>query len=89
MRRKFGADLEVETHAPAFREVMTSSGVQQRLSYEATRARLRAEAVSGLRFHSGVDVYAVNARGWVGAPAHNIGHLKKQVEALSKALHGV
>lgn len=83
------SDLEIKTNPAGFRAVMSSGGVQQLLSYEATRARLRAEAVSGLRFHSGVDVYAVNARGWVGAPAHNIGHLKKQVEALSKALHGV
>lgn len=83
------SDLEIKTNAAGFRAVMTSVGVQQLLSYEAARAKLRAEAVSGLIFHSGVDVRKVSARGWVGARAHNSGHLAKQSEALSKALHGV
>ena len=69
MRRKVSADLTVETIAAGFREVMRSAGVQRQLAYEATRAKLRAQAVSGLRFGSGVDVYAVNARGWSARPA--------------------
>lgn len=96
MRRRFGADLEVETHAPAFREVMKSGGVRTILGYESTRAKLRAQAVSGLKFGSGVDTDAIKARGWVGASCidartgrMNAGLHAKQVEALSQALHGV
>lgn len=96
MRRKVSADLTVETNAAGFREVMRSAGVQSQLRYEATRAKLRAEAVSGLSFGSGVDVYAVNARGWVGASSVdsrtgrvNAGLQKKQAAALAQAFHGV
>lgn len=96
MRRKVSADLTVDTNAAGFREVMRSAGVQRQLAYEAMRARLRAEAVSGLSFGSGVDVYAVNARGWVGASSVdsrtgrvNAGLQKKQAAALAQAFHGV
>lgn len=96
MRRKVSADLTVETNAAGFRAVMTGAGVRQLLAYEATRAKLRAEAVSGLSFGSGVDVYAVNARGWVGASSVdsrtgrvNAGLQRKQEAALAQALHGV
>lgn len=89
MRRKVSADLTVETNAAGFRAVMTSAGVCQLLAYEASRARYRAESVSGLRFGCGVDVYDVNARGWVGASSRNAGLHALQVKALSQALHGV
>ena len=55
----------------------------------ANRAKPRAEDVSGLIFGSGVDVYAVNARGWVGASSRNAGLHALQVKALEQALHGV
>ena len=96
MRRKVSADLTVDTNAAGFRAVMKSAGVQRQLAYEAMRARLRAEAVSGLSFGSGVDVYAVNARGWVGASSVdsrtgrvNAGLQRKQEAALAQAFHGV
>ena len=96
MRRKLSRDLTVETNAAGFRDVMKSAGVQRQLAYEATRAKLRAEAVSGLSLGSGVDVYAVNARGWVGAASVvsrtgrvNAGLQRKQEAALAQALHGV
>ena len=62
MRHRVSADLTVETNAAGFRAVMTGAGVRQLLAYEATRAKLRAESVSGLRFGSGVDVGAVTFR---------------------------
>lgn len=89
MRYRVSADLTVDTNAAGFREVMRSAGVQRQLAYEATRAKLRAESVSGLHFGSGVDVYDVNARGWVGASSRNAGLHALQVKALSQALHGV
>jgi hypothetical protein len=98
MRHKVSADLTVDTNAAGFRAVMKSAGVQSRLAYEAMRARLRAEDVSGLSFGSGVDVggRAVSARGWVGASSVdsrtgrvNTGLQKKQAAALAQALHGV
>lgn len=97
MRHRVSADLTVDTNAAGFREVMRSAGVQRQLAYEATRAKLRAESVSGLRFGSGVDVGAVKARGWVGASSVdskrtgrvNAGLLRKQAAALAQAFHGV
>ena len=90
MRRKLSRDLTVETNSAGFRDVMKSAGVQSQLAYEATRAKLRAESVSGLRFGCGVDVdRAVSARGWVGASSRNAGLHALQVKALSQALHGV
>lgn len=96
MRYKVNADLTVDTNAAGFRAVMKSTGVRQLLSYESTRAKLRAQAVSGLKFGSGVDIGEIKARGWVGASSinshtgrANAGLHAKQVEALSQALHGV
>ena len=96
MRHRVSAGLTVDTNAAGFREVMRSAGVQRQLAYEATRAKLRAQAVSGLRFGSGVDVGAVKARGWVGASSVdkrtgrvNAGLLMKQAAALAQAFHGV
>lgn len=95
-RRKVSADLDVETHDAGFRDVMRGAGVRRLLSYEATRAKLRAESVSGLVFGSGVDTGRVSAHGWVGASCidkrtgkPNAGLQKKQEAALSQALHGV
>jgi len=99
MRHKVSADLIVDTNEMGFRTVMKSAGVQRLLAYEAMRAKLRAEAVSGLKFGSGVDLDGryVSALGWVGASSidhkrggrFNAGLHAKQVEALSQALHGV
>lgn len=96
MRRKVSADLTVETNPAGFRDVMKSAGVRQLVSYEITRARLRAEAVSGLHFGSGVDVGRVSVHGWVGASCidSRTGRVNKglaalQQTALSQALHGV
>lgn len=96
MRYRVSADLTVDTNAAGFRDVMRSAGVQSQLRYEATRAKLRAQAVSGLHFGSGVDVGAIKARGWVGANniiprtgRPNAGLHALQVKALSQALHGV
>lgn len=90
------SDLTIKLNAGGFRTVMKSAGVRQILSYEATRAKFRAEAVSGLSFGCGVDDGKVSARGWVGASSVdgrtgkvNDGLHKKQVDALSQALHGV
>lgn len=96
MRYRFGK-LTVDTSSAEFRRIMRSPAVRQVLAAEANRAKLRAEAYSGLSFGCGVDVYGVNARGWVGASSvdHkrggriNAGLHKKQVEALMHALHGV
>ena len=96
MRYRFGK-LTVDTNGAEFRRIMRSPAVQQVLAAEAHRAELRAEAYSGLDFASGVDVYGVNARGWVGASSvdhkrggrFNAGLHKKQVDALMHALHGV
>lgn len=90
MRHRVNADLTVDTNAAGFRAVMKSVGVRQLLAYEAARAKLRAQAVSGLRFGCGVDVdRAVSARGWVGASSRNAGLHALQVKALAQALHGV
>lgn len=96
MRYRFGK-LTVDTNGAEFRRIMRSPAVQQVLAAEANRAKLRAEAYSGLEFGSGVDVYGVNARGWVGASSvdhkrggrFNAGLHKKQVEALMRALNGI
>ena len=96
MRYRFG-DLTLDTNSSEFRRIMRSPAVQQVLAAEANRAKLRAQAYSGLDFASGVDVYGVNARGWVGASSvdhtrggrFNAGLHKKQVDALMHALHGV
>lgn len=96
MRYRFSG-LTVDTNSSEFRRIMRSPAVRRVLAAEANRAKLRAEAVSGLGFSSGVDVYAVNARGWVGASSvdhkrggrFNAGLHKKQVDALMRALHGV
>jgi hypothetical protein len=97
MRYRVSADLTVDTNEAGFRAVMKSAGVQRLLAYEANRAKLRAQAVSGLRFGSGVDVGFIKARGWVGASSVdtkrtgrvNAGLLRKQEAALAQALHGV
>lgn len=95
MRYRFGK-LTVDTNGAEFRRIMRSPAVRQMLAAEARRAELRAEAYGGIGFASGVDVYGVNARGWVGANnvnprtgRPNAGLHKKQVEALMHALHGV
>jgi hypothetical protein len=95
MRYRFG-DLTLDTNSSEFRRIMRSPAVQQVLAAEANRAKLRAQAYSGLDFASGVDVYGVNARGWVGASSvdhkrgrFNAGLHKRQVDALMRALHGV
>lgn len=91
-----GSGIEVKLNKSGFREVMNGTGVSQMLAYYATRAKLRAESVSGLSFGSGVDHRPVSARGWVGASSVdkrtgrvNAGLQKKQEAALSQALHGV
>ena len=84
-------------HNPAeYRRIMKSAGVRQLLAAESARAKLRAEAVSGLRFGCGVDVGPVSAHGWVGANnvnprtgRPNAGLHKKQVDALMRALNGI
>lgn len=88
--------LEIKLNRSGFRDVMNSAGVVQLLAYYATRAKLRAESVSGLSFGSGVDHRPVSARGWVGASSVdkrtgrvNAGLHTIQAAALSQALHGV
>lgn len=89
-------DLEVKLNRSGFRAVMNGAGVVQLLSYEAARAKYRAQSASGLSFGSGVDHRHVSARGWVGASSVdkrtgsvNAGLHKLQAAALSQALHGV
>ena len=89
-------DLTLKLNRPEFRRIMRGAGARQLVGVQVARAKYRAESVSGLSFGAGVDDGRVSCHGWVGASSvdartgrPNAGLHKKQVAALSQALHGI